>query len=103
MSTLHTVITELKNKVAWPFHDDKRYCKRQFTNFAWGHKSVPSNDNNELMDNFLKLASEMRTMNFIWKIYNIDNEKFYFIFYYVIFILLKIVWLEPILFYLNNF
>lgn len=60
-SHLHTMYTELKNKVALTSHDDKRYViPGAVKTLAWGHKEISSKSNPErLLEKLLKIADEL--------------------------------------------
>lgn len=57
-SHLHTIYTELQNKVALSFHDDKRFLVFGKTKtLAWGHKSIDMSEQN--LDTLLELCKDM--------------------------------------------
>ncbi|XP_072377324.1 uncharacterized protein [Diabrotica undecimpunctata] len=75
-SEMHTVYTELRNKVSLTFRDDKRYViPGDVSTLAWGHLLISQHEGN--VDNLLFFANEMIDTPTLDDLDNIPNEKLF--------------------------
>ncbi|XP_072376726.1 uncharacterized protein [Diabrotica undecimpunctata] len=82
-SEMHTVYTELRNKVSLTSRDDKRYViPGDVSTLAWGHLLINQHEGN--IDDLLFFANEMIDAPTLYDLNNIPNEELFQVapFYY---------------------